>query len=110
MKPVIHPVVIVLLLLPIIAVGIVLVIRRTAAHRLLVPALTLSGIATALTAAFFAFTSASVPIAPYELRQGAWWPIVGQVLLALYIGFGIGVIIAALIGLPFHLLAHRKRA
>jgi hypothetical protein len=104
-----HPVIIVLLIMPLLAVGILLIVRRSSSLSRLVPAMVLSGIATALTTAFLAFTSASVPIAPYELRQGAWLPVAGPVLLALYIGFGIGVIIATLIGLPFHLLAGRKR-
>ena len=105
-----HPVVIALLILPLVAVGLLLIVSRSKALSPLVPALVLSGIATALTTAFLTFTNGPVPLAPYETGQGAWWPIVGNVLLALYVGFGIGVIIAALIGLPYQLLAGRKRS
>jgi len=105
-----HPVVIVLLILPLIAVGILPIVRRSETLGPLVPALVLSGIATALTTAFLAFTSGLVPIPPHESGQGAWLPIAGQVVLALYIGFGIGVIIATLIGVPYQLIGRRKRA
>ncbi len=103
-------IVILFLIQPLFALGLVFLVRKSARFSPLLPALVLSGIATALTTAFFAFTSGSVPIAPYESARGAWLPIVGQVLLAAYVGFGIGVIIAALIGLPYQLLADRRRA
>jgi len=106
----VHPIIIVLLVLPVLAAGILAAVRRSKALSQIMPALVLSGIATALTTAFLAFTNGSVSIAPYEAGPGVWLPVLGQILLALYVGFGIGVIIAALIGLPYHLLAHRKRA
>jgi hypothetical protein len=102
-----HPIVISLLILPLIAVGVLIMLRRSRALRSLVPALTLSGATGALITAFFAFTNTSVPIAPYELGEGAWLPVIGQVLLALYLGFGIGVIIAALMGVPYQLFVNR---
>jgi hypothetical protein len=105
-----HPVVIVLLVLPLVAVGTLLIVRRSKILAPLVPALVLSGIATALTTAFLAFTSGSVPITPFESGPGGWLPIVGDVLLALYVGFGVGVTIATLIGVPYQLLAGRKRS
>jgi hypothetical protein len=105
-----HPVVIALLILPLIAVGILLMVRRSKALSPLVPALALSGATGAFITAFFAFTTATVPIAPYELKQGAWLPVMGQILLALYLGFGIGVIIAALMGLPYQFFANRMQS
>jgi hypothetical protein len=102
-----HPVVIALLILPLIAVGVLIMLRRSKALRPLVPALTLSGATGALITAFFAFTNTSVPVGPYEVTQGAWLPVIGQVLLALYLGFGIGVTIAALMGLPYQLFVNR---
>jgi flagellar biosynthesis component FlhA len=105
-----HPVVIGLLILPLIAVGILFIVRRSKALSPLVPALTLSGATGALITAFFAFTSTSVRLTPYELKQGAWLPVAGQVLLALYLGFGIGVIIAAMMGLPFQFFASHTQS
>jgi hypothetical protein len=104
-----HPVVISLLILPLIAVGVLIMLRRSRALRPLVPALTLSGATGAIITAFFAFTNASVPVAPHELGQGAWLPVTGLVLLALYLGFGIGVAIAALMGLPYQLFVNRMQ-
>jgi len=106
----VHPVFVILFVLPILAAAILLLVRRARSLCALIPALVLSGITTALTTAFFAFTSGSVPMAPHESADGACLPIVGQVLLAVYVGFGIGVIIAALIGPPYQLLARRRRA
>jgi len=74
----------------------------------LVPALVLSGATGAIVTAFFAFTTASMPIAPYELGRGAWLPVLGQIALALYVGFGIGVGIAGAIGIPYLLLQRRS--
>ncbi len=104
-----RPIVIFFLVLPVLAVAILVVVKRSKTLSPLVPALVLSGIATALTAALLAFSSASVPIAPYETGQGEWVPVVAQILLALYVGFGLGVIIAALIGVPYRWLANRRR-
>jgi len=104
-----RPIVIFFLVLPVLAMAILVVVKRSKNLSPLVPALVLSGIATALTAALLAFSSASVPIAPYETGQGAWVPVVAQILLALYVGFGLGVIIATLFGVPYRWLANRRR-
>lgn len=102
-------IVVVLLLLPLVtAVGIVAASRsRRFGH--LVQALVLSGVTGALLTAFFAFSLSTVPIAPYELSEGAWLPILGQLLLAMYVGFGLGVAIAAVIAVPFAYLRGRNR-
>jgi hypothetical protein len=104
-----HPVLIVLLILPLLAVGILLIVRRSRSLSQLVPALVLSGIATALTTALLAFTTSTVPIAAFARGPGAWFPLVGETLMALYIGFGIGAVIAELIGVPYQLIANRTR-
>ncbi len=105
-----HPIIIGLLIVPVIAVIILVILRKSRSMGRLVPALVLSGAATALTTAFLAFTNATVPIAPYETGRGAWLPVVGVALLALYIGFGIGFIIAALIGVPYQFIANRRQS
>ena len=70
--------------------------------------LVLSGIAGAVFTAIFVFMRSTVPIAPYELSRGAWYPIYGQCLLTLYVGFGLGVVMAAVVVSPF-LLAKSLR-
>jgi hypothetical protein len=61
--------------------------------------------------AFFAFSLSTVPIAPYETGgPGPWPPIIGQLLLALYLGFGIGVLIAAAVGVPYWFISGRVQA
>lgn len=104
-----HPIVIFLLVLPVLAVAILIGVKRSKNLSPLAPALVLSGMATALTTALLAFSSTSVPVAPYETGQGAWAPVVAQILLALYIGFGLEGIIATLIGAPYQWLASRRQ-
>jgi len=70
--------------------------------------LVLSGGAGALLTALFVFMRSTVPIAPYELSRDAWYPIYGQCLLSLYVGFGLGVVMAAIAVSPF-LLAKSLR-
>jgi hypothetical protein len=90
-----------LLIQPLLAVVVILILRRRQVTTRLVPALVLSGVAGAILVALFAFMRSTVPIAPYELSRDAWNPIYRQTLLSLYIGFGAGVNLAALIGIPF---------
>jgi hypothetical protein len=97
------------LILPVVAIAVLVAVRRSARLKPLVPALAISGVTTALATAFLAFTRSSVPIAPYETGPGAWGPVIGGVLIALYVGFGIGVVLATLIGLPYLWIATRRR-
>src|SRR3989304_10295092 len=101
------PIIFALLVLPPIAAALILIVRRHPATAQLTSALITSGITGAILTAFFAFASSSVPIAPYELSNNAWLPVFGQSLLSLYVGFGLGVIIAAVFALPYSLLRGR---
>ena len=89
-----------LLLQPLLAFALILILRRIMATSRLIPTMVISGSVAALLVALFAFTRSTVPIAPYELSDDAWNPIYRQTLLSLYIGFGIGVNLAASIGVP----------
>lgn len=95
---------IILLALPIVAVGLVFLARRLQTIPGLAGALLLSGVAGALLTAFFVFMASTVPIAPYESGRGAWNPILEQSLLSAYIGFGLGVAIAAIVVFPLFLV------
>jgi len=98
------PVIIITLALPIVAVVMILVARRSQSIPNLALALVLSGITGAVFTAFFAFTLSTVPIAPYEVSRNAWYPIFGQCLLSLYIGFGLGVAIGVMAASPILLI------
>lgn len=104
------PIILILLALPIAATVLLFYFRRSRSLSGLVPALVLSGITGAVLTAFFAFSISTVPIAPYETGPGAWTPIVGQLFLALYLGLGIGVLIAAAVGVPYWFLSGRAQA
>jgi hypothetical protein len=96
-----QPIILVLLALPLAAGLLLWSLRRSKSLSSLVPALTLSGLTGAILTSCFAFTSTTVPIPPYETGPGAWGPLIGQLLLALIIGFGIGVLVAAVAGIPY---------
>jgi hypothetical protein len=101
-------VVIALLALPVVAIGGILVARRWRSSPKLANALLLAGVTGAILTACFASSKGTVPIAPYEWSAGAWTPLLGQILLSLYIGFGLGVAIVAIGIMPF--LAIRSQA
>jgi hypothetical protein len=103
------PIILILLALPVAAVLLVVLFHRSRTLATLVPALVLSGITGALLTAVFAFMLSTVPIAPYKLSSSAWIPILSQCLLSVYIGFGIGVLLAAFIGTPYWYIARRAR-
>jgi hypothetical protein len=94
-------IIIALLVQPLLAVVVIVILRRSQVTTRLVPTLVLSGVAGAMLVALFAFMRSTVPIAPYELSHDAWNPIYRQTLLSLYVGFGLGVNLAAFIGIPF---------
>ena len=100
----------ILFVLPLVAAGLILSARRFPSTAGLVPALMLSGLTGAILTTFFAFAFSTAPIAPYELGPHAWGPMLGQVLLSIYVGFGLGAMIAAAVGVPVFLIASRRRA
>ena len=101
--------IVVLLALPLAAIALLVIVRRYALGPGVALALISSGITGATLSAFFAFSSSSVPIPPFETAEDAWLPILGGVLMALYVGFGLGTGIGALVALPYILIA-RPRA
>jgi hypothetical protein len=104
------PLLIVLFILPLAAVGLIFAAKRSRSMPRLARGLVWSGIAGAIFTALFTFMRSSVPIAPYELSRNAWYPIYGQSLLSLYVGFGLGVIVGAVVVSLFILVkALRKK-
>ena len=104
------PLLIVLFILPLAAIGLIFAAKRSKYMPGLARGLVWSGIAGAIFTALFTFMQSSVPIAPYELSRNAWYPIYGQCLLSLYVGFGLGVIVGAVVASPFLLIkALRKK-
>ena len=88
----------VLLALPVLAIAILLLIRRSPSLRALAPAILLCGVTTALLAACFGFTQSTMPIRPYE--SATWTDIALPLLASLYVGFGLGAVLSALLGVP----------
>lgn len=99
----------ILLALPPAALLIIFLLRRSKSLADLSPALLLSGLTGALLTAVFAFMSSTVPIAPYELPSNSWSPILGGLLVAMYVGFGLGVLLAAAMGVPYWYVSGRAK-
>ena len=94
-------IIILLLALPIFSIGLIFAAKRLRSMPKLPLGLVLSGIAGAVFTTLFVFMRSTVPIAPYELSRDAWYPIYGQCLLSLYVGFGLGVVMAVIAVSPF---------
>jgi hypothetical protein len=94
-------VVIALLVQPLLAVILILILHRIQATSSLTSTLIICGSVGATLVALFTFVRSTVPIAPYELSPDAWKPISWQTIISLYIGFGLGVNLAALIAVPY---------
>jgi len=104
------PLLIILFNLPLAAVGLIFAAKRWHSMPRLARGLVWSGIGGAVLTALFVYMRSTVPIAPYELSRTAWYPIYGQCLVSLYVGFGLGVIAGAIVVLPFILVkALRKK-
>jgi hypothetical protein len=88
----------VLLALPVLAIGILLLIRRSPSLRALAPAILLSGVTTAVLAACFGFTQSTMPIRPYE--SAPWIDLALPLLSSGYVGFGVGAVLSGLLGVP----------
>lgn len=100
--------IIILFAIPLIAIGILVVVKRSPSTAHLVKPLVWTGAAGAALTSLYAFSIATVPIAPYELGPGAWTPILWQSLLALCVGFGLGVLLAAALALPYTYIKSRR--
>jgi hypothetical protein len=100
----------ILLALPPASVVVVILVRRSKSLGGLTPALLLSGLTGAILTSLFAFMSSTMPIAPYETSQASWTPILGGLLAALCVGFGVGALLAAAFGVPYWYISGRARA
>ena len=106
----VFPLLIILFILPLAAVGLIFAAKRWRSMPGLARGLVWSGIGGAVLTALFVYMRSTVPIAPYELSRTAWYPIYGQCLVSLYVGFGLGVIVGAVVASPFILVkALRKK-
>jgi hypothetical protein len=99
---------IILIAIPIAAGAVLFFVRRSSNFKRLMKALLISGIVFSLFTAFFVFTNATVPIAPYETGRGAWTPVITAVAAASLAGFGIGVLVATVIGIPYLIFQQRR--
>ncbi len=102
------PLFVILLVLPLLAVGLILIVRRSKTNAKISNGLLLSGIGGAIVTALFAYSRSTAPIAPFETGPGAWLPLMWQSLLALYIGFGLGVTAAGIAISPLLLVRSIK--
>jgi hypothetical protein len=95
--------------LPLVAIGILLIARRSKTIPNLSFSLLLSGITGAIFTAVIVFLVSPMPIAPYELARSSWYPVLWACLLGLYVGFGIGVGISSIIVSPLLLIKELKK-
>jgi hypothetical protein len=100
-------IILVLIAIPIAAAGVLALVHRSSAFKKLMKALIISGIVFGMVTAFFVFANATVPIAPYETGRGAWTPVITVVALAFLEGFGVGILIAATVGIPYRFIKRR---
>jgi hypothetical protein len=98
------PVIILFLALPLLAVGLILLLRRSKSAANLFLGFILSGITGSIFTAFITFALSTVPISPHETSLDAWYPILWRLLASLYIGFGLGVAIASIAVSPLWLI------
>jgi hypothetical protein len=98
-----------ILLLPIFGVAILFAVRRSTRLRGLFRTLLLGGVAGAGLAACVGFSRSTVPIAPYE-SGGAWPTLLTSLAIFLPSGFGLGVLVSALLVIPVTLAAARLRS
>lgn len=91
------------------AIGILVLVRRSPVTRPLTSLLVWSGIAGATLAALYVFMNATVPIAPYETGPGAWTPLLWNLLLLAFTGFGLGVIFVSILALPVTYFRNHRR-
>lgn len=94
--------------IPLAAAGVLIFVHRSSNFRKLFGWLIVAGIVCGIIAAFLTFSTATVPIAPYETGRGAWTPVITGVALASLAGFGLGVLVAAAFGIPVIAIQRRK--
>ena len=94
--------------IPLAAAGVLIFVHRSSNFRKLFGWLIVAGVVCGIVAAFLTFSSSTVPIAPYETGRGAWTPVITSVALASLAGFGIGVLAAAIVGIPVIAIRRRK--
>jgi glucan phosphoethanolaminetransferase (alkaline phosphatase superfamily) len=89
-----------LYVLPLIGLAIVLMVRRSDSQRSLAPAILLAAVITSLLATCFGIFSSTMPIRPYETEAFPGLTLLKSILLFLYVGFGIGAVLASLLLVP----------
>ena len=97
-----------LVAIPLAASGMLILVHRSSNFRKLFRWLIVAGVVCGIIAAFLTFSTATVPIAPYETGRGAWTPVITEVALTSLAGFGIGVLAAAAIGITVIAIRRRK--
>lgn len=95
--------------IPLAAAGVLVFVHRSSDLKTLMRGLIISGIVCGIIGAFLVFSTAMMPIAPYETGRGAWTPVITAVAMGFLEGFGIGVLIAAVVGIPFVMIRCRKK-
>jgi hypothetical protein len=95
--------------LPLIGLIAILLLWRSVMFRSLAGAILLAGATTSLLTACFGFSNMTVPIPPYETVDHPLLSMLGPIALFLYVGFGLGTAVAAVLGFPVAYLADRLR-
>ncbi len=91
--------------LPILGAAILIASRRSAHFRTLTPAILLSAVTTSILATCYGFSKLAMPIAPYETRGGfPWADLAKSILTLIYVGFGIGAVVASAVAIPATLI------
>ena len=96
--------------LPLLGLAGIAAVRRFPALRFLSSGLLLSGLTAAILTTFFGFSIATVPVGPYERAGNPWPELAKYLLLFLYVGFGLGTVMAGLLSIPAVLVAAWLRA
>ena len=105
-----NPLILIPFVLVFIAIAILVFAQRSPATAHLVPWMAGAGIAGSLFVSMYAFLNSTVPIAPYETGPGAWTPLIWDILLFAFAGFGLGVIVLSIFALPITYFRNRHKA
>jgi hypothetical protein len=96
--------------LPLVGLIAILLLRRSAKYRSLAGGILLAGVTASLLTACFGFSAMTVPIASHGRVDHPLLSLLGPIALFLYVGFGLGMAIAAVLGFPVAYLADRLRS